>query len=58
MREAVPFLLAAVPPVLFLLGTQWAMYGNAFTPGQFVMREVNYTDKGLKGIGLPQALDQ
>ena len=53
LREAVPFVLAALPPVLFLMGTQWAMYGNPFTPGQFVMREVNYTDKGLRGIGLP-----
>lgn len=53
LREALPFVLAAVPPILFLLGTQWAMYGNAFTPGQFVMRDVNYTDKGVKGIGLP-----
>jgi hypothetical protein len=53
LRESVPFVLAAIPPVLFLLGTQWAMYGNAFTPGQFVMREVNYTDKGLRGIGFP-----
>jgi len=53
LAEAVPCVLAAVPPVLFLLGTQWAMYGNAFTPGQFVMREVNYTDHGLRGIGIP-----
>jgi hypothetical protein len=53
LRESVPFVLASFPPVLFLLGTQWAMYGNAFTPGQFVMREVNYTEKGLKGIGIP-----
>ncbi len=53
LRESAPFVLAAIPPVLFLLGTQWAMYGNAFTPGQFVMREVNYTEKGLRGIGFP-----
>ena len=53
LAEAVPCVLAAIPPLLFLLGTQWAMYGNAFTPGQFVMREVNYTDKGLRGIGFP-----
>jgi len=53
LRESVPFALAAVPPVLFLLGTQWAMYGDPFTPGQFVMRDVNYTERGLRGIGLP-----
>ena len=53
VRESVPFALAAIPPVLFLWGTQWAMYGDPFTPGQFVMREVNYTDKGLRGIGFP-----
>ena len=54
LREAVPCVLAALPPLAFLLGTQWAMYGDPFTPGQFVMREVNYTDRGLKGMGLPK----
>ena len=29
------------------------MYGDPFTPGQFVMRPVNFTDQGLKGITAP-----
>jgi hypothetical protein len=53
LREALPCVLAALPPLAFLLGTQWAMYGDPFTPGQFVMRDVNYTDKGLRGMGFP-----
>lgn len=53
LREALPCVLAALPPLGFLLGTQWAMYGDPFTPGQFVMRDVNYTDKGLRGMGFP-----
>lgn len=53
LREAVPYVLAGLPGLAFLLGTQWAMYGNPLTPGQFVMTAVNYTDKGIKGIGLP-----
>jgi hypothetical protein len=53
LSEAVPSALAALPPLLFLLGTQWAMYGDPLTPGQFVMRDVNYTDRGLRGMGFP-----
>ena len=53
LKESIPFVIAGLPGLFFLLGTQWAMYGDPFTPGQFVMNEVNYTDKGVKGIGLP-----
>ena len=53
LRESAALILAALPPLAFLLGTQWAMYGDPFTPGQFVMRPVNFTDAGLKGITLP-----
>ena len=52
-RESLPFVLAGLPGLLFLLGTQWAMYGDPFAPGQFVMNAVNYTEKGVRGIGLP-----
>ena len=55
LRESVPMIAAGLPGLAFLLGTQWAMYGDAFKPGQFVMRPVNYTDVGLKGITLPSA---
>ena len=53
LRESIPALLAALPPIAFLLWTQKIMYGGWFTPGQFVMRPVNYTEVGMKGIDWP-----
>ena len=54
LRECVPCVLAALPPLLFLLGTQWSMYGDPFTPGQLVMpRQNEYVDVGARGIMLP-----
>jgi len=53
LRESVPALLAALPPILFLFWSQKIMYGGWFTPGQFVMRPVNYTEVGMKGIDWP-----
>ena len=53
LRESVPALLAALPPILFLFWTQKIMYGGWFTPGKFVMRPVNYTEVGMKGISWP-----
>jgi hypothetical protein len=53
LAESVPAVLAALPPILFLLWTQKLMYGGWFTPGQFVMRPVNYTEVGMKGISWP-----
>jgi hypothetical protein len=54
LRESIAPVLAALPPIVFLLATQWAMYGNAFTPGQFVMPHQNdYVDLGVRGIGFP-----
>ncbi len=53
LREALPFVVAGLPGLAFLLGTQWAMYGDPLAPGQFVMNAVNFTDKGMRGIGFP-----
>ncbi|MEO6710169.1 MAG: hypothetical protein ABI054_02035 [Planctomycetota bacterium] len=53
LTESLPALLAALPPIAFLLWSQKIMYGNWFTPGQFVMRPVNYTEVGMKGISWP-----
>lgn len=53
LRESVPAIAAALPPIAFLLWTQKIMYGGWFTPGQFVMRPVNYTEVGMKGITWP-----
>jgi len=55
LRESVPFVLASIPPVLFLLYSQWAMFGNPFLPGQYWMPEVNYTDRGWRGFSWPAA---
>lgn len=51
--ESIPAVLAALPPIAFLLWSQKIMYGGWFTPGQFVMRPVNYTEIGMKGITWP-----
>lgn len=54
LRESLVSVLAAIPPILFLLGTQWAMYGDPFTPGQMVMPNQNeFVDTGARGMGLP-----
>lgn len=44
--ESIPFVLGSVPPVLFLLYTQWAMFGNPFLPGQYWMPDVIQSDFG------------
>ncbi|MCA9737083.1 MAG: hypothetical protein KC645_05620 [Gemmatimonadetes bacterium] len=53
VTESIPFVLGSVPPVLFLLFSQWAMFGNPFLPGQYWMPEVNYTDQGWRGFAWP-----
>ena len=53
IRSGMPYVLGSVPGVLLLVGTQWAMYGHPFWPGQKWMRDVNYTDLGWRGFGWP-----
>jgi hypothetical protein len=56
LKESALPVAAALPPIAFLLGTQWAMYGDPFTPGQFVMpRQNEYVDTGARGIAWPSA---
>ncbi len=52
-RESLAFVAGSVPPVLFLWFSQWAMFGNAFLPGQYWMPDVNYTDEGWRGFAFP-----
>lgn len=52
-KVGIPFVLGSIPPVLFLLASQWGMYGDAFLPGQFHMADVNYTAQGWRGFGFP-----
>lgn len=63
IRESMPFVLGSVPPVLFLLYTQWAMFGNPFLPGQYWMPDASttafgtfenpYSTDGFRGFTLP-----
>lgn len=64
IRESIPFVLASVPPVLFLLYSQWAMFGNPFLPGQYWMPDVTdmqlfgefrnpYSTEGFRGFTWP-----
>ena len=64
VTEAAPFVLAAIPPVLFLLYSQWSMYGNPFFPGQYWMPDVSrsdvygqfrnpYSTEGFRGFSWP-----
>ena len=53
-RESVAFIAGTIPPVAFLLYSQWAMYGNAFLPGQAWMPKQNqYVEEGMRGFTLP-----
>jgi hypothetical protein len=51
--ESLRFVAASLPPVLFLLFTQYWMYGNPFMPGQYWMPDVTFTERGWRGISLP-----
>ncbi len=53
IQESIPFIVGSIPPVLFLLYSQWAMFGNIFYPGQYWMPDVNYTDSGFRGFSWP-----
>lgn len=53
--ESLRYVAGSVPPVLFLLWTQWLMYGNPFLPGQYHMPDVNYTEFGWRGLDWPSA---
>ncbi len=46
--------LGSLPPIAFLLYSQWAMYGNPFLPGQYRMPNQNiYVTEGARGFTLP-----
>jgi hypothetical protein len=53
-RSAPAFILGSIPPLLFLLWSQWISYGNPFLPGQLWMPEQNiYVSVGARGFTLP-----
>lgn len=52
--ESAPIVLGSLPPIGFLLFSQWAMYGNLLRPGQSWMPNQNaYVNVGLRGWTLP-----
>ena len=54
IRESVVFVAGTLPLIAFLLYSQWAMYGNAFLPGQAWMPNQNiYVTEGMRGVTLP-----
>ena len=63
VMEAIPFVLGSVPPVLFLMFTQWSMFGNPFLPGQYWMPDSSttsfgdyanpYSKSGFRGFTMP-----
>jgi hypothetical protein len=53
-RESLAMVAGSVPPIVFLLYSQWAMYGNPFWPGQHWMPNQNlYVTEGMRGFTLP-----
>jgi hypothetical protein len=54
MRESWIMIAGSVPPILFLLYSQWVMYGNALLPGQYWMPNQNaFVTVGARGFTLP-----
>ena len=54
VAESVPMVLGSLPPIAFLLFSQWAMYGDPFRPGQYWMPDQNqYVLEGMRGWTLP-----
>jgi hypothetical protein len=53
-RESLAMVAGSLPPIGFLLFSQWAMYGNPFWPGQHWMPNQNeYVNVGQRGFTLP-----
>lgn len=54
IRESMAMVVGSLPPIAFLLFTQWAMYGHPLYPGQHWMPEQNvYVNAGVRGWTLP-----
>ena len=52
--ESGAIVAGTLPPIAFLLFSQWAMYGNPFLPGQYWMPDQNiYVHEGARGWTLP-----
>ncbi|MBN8730087.1 MAG: hypothetical protein J0L64_06055 [Acidobacteria bacterium] len=51
---ALPYAIAAAPPILLLWFYQWASFGHPFYPGQHYMPPVEWVDRGYQGVSGPQ----
>jgi hypothetical protein len=55
-RESLAMIAGSLPPIAFLLYSQWAMYGSPFWPGQHWMPDQNiYVHEGMRGFTWPDA---
>lgn len=53
-RESLAMVIGSLPPIAFLLFSQWAMYGHPFWPGQHWMPQQNeYVSQGMRGFTAP-----
>lgn len=53
-RESLAMVAGSLPPLCFLLFSQWAMYGHPFWPGQHWMPDQNeFVSLGMRGFTLP-----
>ena len=54
ISESFAMIAGAIPPVCFLLYSQWRMYGSPFYPGQYWMPNQNiYVTQGARGFTWP-----
>lgn len=54
LRESLDMVVGSLPPIAFLLYSQWAIFGNPFLPAQYWMPEQNaYVREGLRGFTMP-----
>ncbi len=54
LKDSGAMVVGSLPPIAFLLYSQWAMYGNPFLPGQYWMPNQNiYVTAGARGFTLP-----
>jgi hypothetical protein len=54
LADVVMFAAGSIPPLIFLFGTQWAMFGHPFYPAQHWMPDQNeYAVQGLRGMSWP-----
>ena len=53
VRSSVTFTLGALPPLLLLLGYQWAAFGNPLYPAQHYMPATELSVRGADGFAWP-----